>query len=100
HKGFYPASFNCSSGDLGSGGIWDVGASKFTFPTRKENGHKGIREVGGVSGEMGLPSAWFEERGDIIKPLIAGGKLFWNDNLLRLTKKGFSLCDEIVERLL
>ncbi len=48
----------------------------------------------------GLPAGWFEEREQIIKPLLEGGKLEWDGNLLKLTRNGFSVCDEIVERLL
>lgn len=48
----------------------------------------------------GLPSKWFVERAGIIEPLIAEKRLVWEGDLLKLTRDGFSVCDEIVERLL
>ncbi|GJQ31617.1 MAG: coproporphyrinogen III oxidase [Ignavibacteriaceae bacterium] len=60
----------------------------------------GLSAFESVEEGKGLPSLWFDERATIIEPLIAAKKIVWNGDLLKLTRDGFSVCDEIVERLL
>lgn len=48
----------------------------------------------------GLPATWFDERANIIEPLIVENKLIWEGEFLKLTRDGYHVCDEIVERLL
>ncbi len=66
----------------------------------KRNGSSTLSALESVERGEGLPDAWFEERAGIIVPLIAQERLVWDSDLLRLTRNGFSVCDEIVERLL
>lgn len=45
-------------------------------------------------------SNWFQERKQIIEGLIEAGKMIKEGNWIKLTRDGFLVCDEIVERLL
>ncbi len=52
-------------------------------------------------GLLGVRSeAWYLERKPIIDKLVAAGKMVMEGNMLMLTRDGFLVCDEIVERLL
>lgn len=44
--------------------------------------------------------AWYLERKQIINQLVVAGKMVIDDDMLKLTRNGFLVCDEIVERLL
>jgi len=45
-------------------------------------------------------SNWFQKRKQIIEGLIEAGKMIKEGNWIKLTRDGFLVCDEIVERLL
>lgn len=52
-------------------------------------------------GLLGIGSeAWYMERKQIINQLVAAGKMVIDGDWLKLTRDGFLVCDEIVERLL
>lgn len=59
-----------------------------------------LNETDSVRSGAGLPPAWFDERVNIIVPLLSDGKLMWEGEMLKLTRDGYHVCDEIVERLL
>jgi len=66
----------------------------------KNNKDSLLTETDSVRSGSGLPPAWFDERANIIVPLLSQGKLVWEGEMLKLTREGYHVCDEIVERLL